>query len=94
MILRWSCALTEYNVWCATCESGGLGMSTWGEFRGTAEYLLSQLADGASGGMVWESYDSLYRNNNNDGTHWSFWGLFAVDDPNAVVKTYTPRKNF
>jgi len=86
--------MTEYNVWCQVCETGGQSMSTWDEFRGTAEYLLSQLANGASGGMVWEGYDSIYRNNNNDGERWSFWGLFAVDDPNAVPKTYTPRKNF
>ena len=25
---------------------------------------------------------------------WSYWGLFAVDDINAVPKTYTPRKTF
>src|SRR5439155_3198009 len=25
---------------------------------------------------------------------WSFWGLFAVDDTNAIPLTYTPQKNF
>ena len=25
---------------------------------------------------------------------WGYWGLFAVDDTNAVDKTYTPRKQF
>jgi hypothetical protein len=86
--------VTEYNVWCQICQTGGQGTNNWDYFRGTAEYLLSQLADGASGGMVWEGYDSVYRNNNNDGLHWSFWGLFAVNDTNAVPKTYTARKNF
>jgi hypothetical protein len=86
--------MTEYNVWCQVCQTGGQGMGTWEDFRGTAEYLLSHLANGASGGMVWEGYDSIYRNNNNDGLRWSFWGLFAVNDTNAVPKTYTARKNF
>ena len=86
--------MTEYNVWCQICQTGGQGTNNWDYFRGTAEYLLSQLANGASGGMVWEGYDSIYRDNFDDGLHWSFWGLFAVDDTNAVPKTYTARKNF
>lgn len=40
--------------------------------------------------MVWEAYDSFYPHHNG----WSFWGLFAVDDTNAVPLTYTPQKNF
>jgi O-glycosyl hydrolase len=86
--------MTEYNVWCQVCQTGGQGTNNWEYFLGTAEYLLENLANGASGGMVWEGYDSIYRNNNNDGLHWSFWGLFAVNDTNAVPKTYTARKNF
>ena len=30
----------------------------------------------------------------NDPGQWSYWGLFAVDDINAAVKMYTPRKGF
>ena len=43
-------------------------------------------------GWFREGYDSQY-NYYNPG-QWDFWGLFAVDDTNAVVKTYTPRKIF
>ena len=57
------------------------------------------LAEGASAGIVWEGYDSQYVEFNpttggNDPPNWSYWGLFAVDDINAAVKTYTPRKGF
>jgi hypothetical protein len=86
--------MTEFNVWCQVCQTGGQGTNNWDYFLGTADYLLANLANGASGGVVWEGYDSIYRNNNNDGLRWSFWGLFAVNDTNAVPKTYTARKNF
>ena len=83
--------VTEFNVWCNGCDSGQRGTYDWDYCRGTADYLLSQLEENASAGFVWEGYDSFY-------THppstWSFWGLFSVDDENAAVKTYTPRKNF
>jgi hypothetical protein len=82
--------MTEFNVWCSDCENCVGGPSGWSYFRGTAEYLLAHLANGASGGLVWEGYDSFYMIHN----CWSYWGLFAVDDINAVPKTYTPRKNF
>jgi O-glycosyl hydrolase len=83
--------MTEFNVWCSTCDSGTRGTYDWAYCEGTANYLLSHLANGASGGTVWEGYDSFYLH---PPTAWSFWGLFSVDNENAAVKTYTPRKNF
>ena len=83
--------MTEFNVWCGTCDSGTRGTYDWNYCRGTAEYLLDHLANGASGGIVWEGYDSFYRH---PPSTWSFWGLLAVDNENATPKTYTPRKNF
>jgi O-glycosyl hydrolase len=82
--------MTEFNVWCSSCENCTGGATSWTYFRGTAEYLLAHLANGASAGLVWEGYDSYYMIHN----CWSYWGLFAVNDINAVPKTYTPRKNF
>jgi hypothetical protein len=52
---------------------------------------LNHLLNGASAAFVWEGYDSIYAHH---GYVWSYWGLFAVDDINATVKTYTPRKHF
>lgn len=86
-----SCWVTEFNVWCNGCDNGQRGSYDWNYCRGTAEYLLSHLASGASGGIVWEGYDSFYLH---PPSTWSFWGLFAVDNEKAAVKTYTPRKNF
>jgi O-glycosyl hydrolase len=91
--------MTEFNVWCQSCASGGGGDNSWAYARGTASFLLNLLAEGASAGIVWEGYDSEYvdfdpTTGGNKPPHWSYWGLFAVDDTNAVVKTYTPRKGF
>lgn len=83
--------MTEFNVWCPTCDSGTKGTYDWTYTRGTAEYLLNYLLNGASAAFVWEGYDSIYAHH---GYVWSYWGLFAVDDINATVKTYTPRKHF
>jgi len=82
--------MTEFNVWCQSCETGGGGATDWTFFRGSAEYLLAHLANGASAGLLWEGYDSYYLIRGG----WSYWGLLAVDNINAVPKTYTPRKNF
>ena len=91
--------MTEFNVWCDSCENGTSGTNSWSYARGTAEYLLAHLLNGASGSQVWEAYDSKYAHgaayNGVSGTNkWSYWGLLGVDDPNAAVKTYTPRKQF
>jgi O-glycosyl hydrolase len=83
--------VTEFNVWCSTCDSGTRGTYDWSYCKGTADYLLNHLQNNASGGIVWEGYDSFYAH---PPSAWSFWGLFSVDDTSAVVKTYTPRKNF
>ena len=83
--------MTEFNVWCPGCDTGTTGNYGWSYTRGTAEYLLSHLLNGASAGMVWEGYDSIYAHH---GMVWSFWGLIGVDNTNAPVKTYTPRKHF
>lgn len=82
--------MTEFNVWCDVCEYGNQHTNDWDYFLGTASYLLNYLDYGSSAGLVWEGYDSYYAHHN----EWSFWGLYAVDDTNAVPKTYTRQKNF
>jgi hypothetical protein len=82
----------EFNVYCAQCDQGGGGTNSWTYASAAVRYLSDHLANGAAAGLVWEGYDSQY--NYFSPGEWSFWGLFAVDDTNAVVKTYTPRKIF
>jgi len=84
--------MTEFNVWCPQCDAGVTGTNTWSYASGAVAYLCAHLANGVSGGLVWEAYDSQY--NYYNPLEWSFWGLFAVVDTNAVVKTYTPRTIF
>ena len=82
--------MTEFNVWCNTCDSGQRGTYDWAYCCGTAEYLLRHLANGASGGIIWEGYDSYYKH---PPSTWSFWGLFAIDNENAPSKNiYNPEK--
>jgi len=82
--------MTEYAVWCDVCEHGSQGTNDWDYFLSTAAYLFGHLYDNASAGLVWEGYDSFYPHHEG----WSFWGLFAVDDTDAVPKTYTRRQSF
>ena len=84
--------MTEFNVWCASCDAGVSGTDSWSYASGAVAYLGGHLANGATAGLVWEGYDSQY-NYYNPG-EWDFFGLFAVDDTNAVDKTYSPRKIF
>jgi O-glycosyl hydrolase len=91
--------MTEFNVWCNSCAFGGGGDNSWDFARGTATVLLDHLANGAAGALAWEGYDSQLTDFNaatggNNPVHWSYWGLFAVEDTDAVVRTYTPRKGF
>jgi O-glycosyl hydrolase len=83
--------VTEFNVWCPTCDSGTRGTYDWAYCKGPADYLLNHLANNASGGIVWEAYDSFYVH---PPTAWSFWGLFSVDDEHLTPKIYTARKHF
>jgi hypothetical protein len=84
--------MTEFGVWCAPCDAGVSGTDSWSYASGAVDYLSGHLANGATAGLVWEGYDSQW-NYYNPG-QWDFWGLFAVDNTNAVDKTYTPRKEF
>ncbi len=91
--------MTEFNVWCPSCLAGTSGNGSWTNAQGVASALLNLLAEGASAGLAFEAYDSQYYSYNastgQDGPpNWSLWGLFAVDNQNAAVKTYTPRKQF
>jgi len=82
--------MTEFNVWCPTCDSGVRGTYDWPYTRGTADYLLDHLENGASAGIVWEGYDSFYAH---PPSTWSYWGLLGIDDIGAPARTYTSRKN-
>ena len=91
--------MTEYGVWCASCQDGEGGNDTWQYAQGVAGYLLSLLAEGASAGIVYDAYDSPYYGYNpdtgqNTAPVWYFWGLFGVNNTNAVPLTYTARESF
>jgi len=83
--------VTEFNRWCPGCDAGQLGNYGWDYTRATAEHLIRHLQNGASAAFVWEGYDSIYAHHFGA---WGFWGLFAVNNTSATVKTYTARKHF
>ena len=84
--------MTECGAWCAPCDSGVLGTYDWTFCKGTATNLMEHLLNNASAALVWEVYDSQY--NYYSPLEWSFWGLFGVDDTNAVVRTYHAAQDF
>jgi O-glycosyl hydrolase len=91
--------MTEFNVWCPTCNNGTGPDTSWTYARGIPIYLLTLLGEGASAGLVFEAFDSQYYGYNSStgqstALTWSFWGLMGVDNTNAVSRTYTPRKGF
>jgi Bacterial Ig domain len=95
--------MTEFNFACTQCYDSVYNTNNynWANSSATAQYLLYHLANGASGGMAWEGYDSYYQllplsslPNGQQAAGWSFYGLFGVDNTNAAPKTYTPRKSF
>lgn len=91
--------VTEYNVWCGTCEGGGGNFEGWDYFLGSAQYLLAELANGATSALIFEGYDS-YRLSGQDPNDYflSSWGMFALDYsgnfPPPSPVTYTARPNF
>ena len=91
--------MTEFSVWCTNCLNGTAGNGSWTNAQAIAGALLNHLANGASAGLTFEAYDSVFygydaTTGQDTPGQWSLWGLFAVDDTNAVPKTYTPRKQF
>jgi O-glycosyl hydrolase len=82
--------MTEYNGWCSSCEGGGSGDNSWSFARDSVNYLLNHLGNGASAAMIFTGCDTWM----DYLKAWSYWGLFAVDDTNAIPKTFTPRKGF
>jgi hypothetical protein len=91
--------MTEFNIWCASCNDGIAGNNTWTYAQEMAAYLLQLLSEGASAGVEFEACDSEYPGYDSDtgentAPTWYFWGLFAVNDTNAVPLTYTPRQGF
>lgn len=89
--------VTEFNKWCAGCDSGSAGNHDWTYTSGTAINLIWHLYHGASAALVWEGYDGIYRHHRDTAGNWvswGFWGLVGVDNTNAVNPTYTPRKHY
>ena len=84
--------MTEFNVWCGSCENGVGGNDSWDTPAAPPATCCITSPTAPRPALVWEGYDSQY--NYYTPGQWSYWGLFAVDDINAVPKTYTPRKLF
>ena len=84
--------VTEFNMWCPNCDTTDTGFfNVWDNGRRTAEHLFHHLQGGVSAALAWEGYDSVYAHHY---TNWGYFGLVGVDDTNAPIKTYTPRKSF
>jgi hypothetical protein len=84
--------MTEFNAWCGSCDTSDTGFfNQWVNARDTAQHLFYHLQGNASAALAWEGFDSIYAHHY---TNWGYFGLVGVDNINAPVKTYTPRKSF
>ena len=80
--------LTESAAWCGSCDTGGTVTGVeWNFARATTDYFLGDLANGYSGILAYDAYDSFYYHHNNFG----FWGLLAFNQQTGI---YTPRARF
>jgi hypothetical protein len=90
---------TECAVWCASCNSGSSGDSSWAYAQGDAAWVLYLLSEGASACVLFEAFDGQYygysaSTGQNTPPTWSFWGLMALNNTNASPRTYSPRPQF
>jgi hypothetical protein len=85
--------VTEFNVGCSTCTDGSTNNGNgWSYYLGTAQYLLAQLANGATACLVWEGYDGYYLSSSNpDYYYYSTWGIFQWNNSGESPASYTPR---
>ncbi|HXY40087.1 MAG TPA: CehA/McbA family metallohydrolase [Vicinamibacteria bacterium] len=81
--------MTEWNKWCDTCDRGQPGTYDYGYASVAARYLLQHLQQGASAGLVWEGYDSLYQH---PPSAWSYWGMLEIEK--GAPPSYRPRKSY
>jgi hypothetical protein len=92
--------VTECNMGCDGCEGGGGPYGNlWDYGLSCAEYLLDQLANGATAALIFEGYDAYRLNTQNPNDYFlSSWGMFALNYsgsfPPPSPVTYTARPNF
>jgi O-glycosyl hydrolase len=80
--------LTEFNAWRDGLDAGKTDVKYDYKFASECvNHLLQLLRNGASGGIVWEGYDSYYQHPPGG---WSLWGVLGYD---RESKTYLPRKH-
>jgi len=80
--------LTEWNAWRDGLDNGQAGVYDYQFASECVNYLLELIKNGASAGIVWEGWDSLYEH---PPSTWSLWGILGYDQK---TKTYFPRKHF
>jgi O-glycosyl hydrolase len=80
--------LTEFNAWRNGLDAGKTDVKYDYKFASeSVNHLLQLLKNGASGGIIWEGYDSYYQHPPGG---WSLWGVLGYD---RETKTYKSRKH-
>jgi O-glycosyl hydrolase len=80
--------MTEWNAWRDGLDNGQIGLYDYKFASDCINYLLQLLKNGASAGLVWEAYDSIYEH---PPSTWSYWGILGY---NQKTGAYIPRKHF
>jgi O-glycosyl hydrolase len=77
--------MTEFSARCSGCDTGTQPTNDWQFARGTFEFALNHLRDGAAAVFAYDAFDSFYEHHASMG----YWGLLAL---NESTGGYTPRK--
>jgi O-glycosyl hydrolase len=77
--------MTEFSARCSGCDTGTQPTNDWQFARGTFEFALNHLRDGAAAVFVYDAFDSFYEHHGSMG----YWGVLALNEP---AGSYAPRK--
>jgi len=81
--------MTEWNAWRNGLDEGKIGIYDFTFARDCVRSMLELIKHGASGGIVWEGYDSYYEHH--FPSKGSYWGILGHD---TITGKYLPRKHF
>ena len=79
--------MTEYSQWCNECSDSASASESWTLATDTIDWLFNFLEGGASGGMLWEGFDSYYNHHG----EFQYWGVMAYNPQDG---SFAPRPRF
>lgn len=79
--------MTEYSQWCNECSGSAEASNSWPLATQTTDWLFNFLEGGASGGLLWEGFDSYYYHHG----EFQYWGVMSYNPQDG---SFAPRPRF